>query len=572
MRMQLKFLVAAVVTFVGGSTLALQSPPPAVEATPVEVDAPITAVTLYPGRAAVTRSASLDLQSGVYDLKFKNLPATVQPDTLQARTAGGVRVLGVEYVQSASADPSGAPEVIELDKRIRQLAQALRAMTNQRELIKSQEEFLSALTIRATADAANNAGSERLDLDAVKKQMEFISTERKRLLGEKAALDVEQPKLEADLQAAQANREAAAGKAMSSRTAVVSVVAPDAFKGEITLTYLVSSASWQPAYNVRAASDLSNVQIEYDAMLTQRSGEDWNEVRLTLSTAQPTLAANPPALDPWYVDVYRPELARGLVESAAGGRADGVERLRSAADDSKKDKSAELKELADDAAVAGSGPSVTFELPRSVTVKTNIDRLQRTRIATFDSRALFVHVATPLSGEAVYLRGDLANSSAYQLLSGPASIFSGQDYIGATSMPSVAPAGQFKVHFGIDNAVKVRRQLLSKNTENTGLLSGGRRTIYDFRVTIDNGSGRDIILELWDRVPVSRNEEIQIELVDPSPGLAEDQHYLAEQRPLGLLKWWLAVPASSRERNALAVSWRVRINRAKDIEMTPLPE
>ncbi|HVP74270.1 MAG TPA: mucoidy inhibitor MuiA family protein, partial [Phycisphaerales bacterium] len=294
------------------ASLYAQDAPPIVDAQPLDVDASISAVTLYPGRAAVTRHTSVSLHSGAFDLRFNNLPETIQSDTLQARTDSGLRVLSVEYEQRAVADVATSPAVVELDSRIKSLMQSLRAMTDERELIKSQDEFLAALTIRTTSDAADAGGTAKLDLDAVKNQMEFITAERKRLQVERAALDTEQPKIEAELAAAKANRDAAVGRGSVARTAVVSVVAPDTFNGEVALTYLVANATWEPAYNIRAAGDLSSVQIEYDAMLTQRTGEDWDDVRLTLSTATPTIAANPPAISPFFVDIWRPEqLARG---------------------------------------------------------------------------------------------------------------------------------------------------------------------------------------------------------------------------------------------------------------------
>lgn len=544
--------------------------PPVVNATPLPVDATVTAVTLYPGRAAVTRTAAINLQPGAYDLRFTNLPESVQPGNLQARTGAGLKVLSVDFVQEAAADVATTPEVADLDKQIKRLSQALRAMVDQRELIKSQEEFLNALTIRTTADASNASGTPQLDLDAVQKQMQFITAERKRLQSERAALDVEQPKLESDLAAAKANRDAAAAKAGATRTAVVSVVTPTPFNGEVALTYLVSNATWQPSYNIRVANELDSVEVEYDAVLQQRTGEDWNDVRLTLSTAQPSVATNPPSLDPWYVDIARPQANLGFTAPAASVEAEAGRFRRAEMED--KSKNADLDGLAADAQVSGGGPSVTFELPRAVTVKSNSERQQRTRIASIDSASMFVHVATPMLSESVYLRGDLINRSPYQLLPGEAAIFVGQDYVGPTQMRSVAPGGEYQTHFGIDQAVKIKRQLVNKITENTGLLSGGRRTIYDYRLVIDNGSGHDITLELWDRIPVSRNEEIQIELTDPSVKLASDQLYLTEMRPMGLLKWWLTIPAGSRGLNSMEITYSVRIDRAKDVQMTPLPE
>lgn len=582
-------VIALVVAITSSAPLLLSSPafsqqqdppaaPPVVNATPMPVNATVTAVTLYPGRAAVTRTASLNLQPGAYDLRFTNLPESVQPDTLQARTGnggGGLKVLSVDFVQEAAVDVAVTPEVADIDKHIKRLEQALRAMSDQRAIIQSQQDFLDALTIRTTADASNAGGSAQLDLDAVKKQMDFITNERKRLQSLSASLDVEQPNMQAEIAAARANRAAAAAKVNSTRTAVVSVVTPTPFTGDVGLTYLVAGADWSPAYNIRASAELNSVQVEYDAVLQQRTGEDWNDVRLTLSTAQPTVAANPPELAPWYVDIARPELERGMTNGRAGS-VDAEAFRRSPADKAKAeidiDGDGFFEGVAADAQVAGAGPSVTFELPRAVTIKSNSDRQQRTRIASIDSASMFVHVATPLLGESTYLRGDLINRSPYQLLGGPASIFVGQDYVGPTVMRSVAPAGEYQLHFGIDQAVKVKRQLVRKTTENTGLLSGGRRTISEYRLVIDNGTGHDITLELWDRIPVSRNEEIQIELTEPSVRLASDQHYLTEQRPTGLLKWWLTIPASSRGLNAMEITYGVRIDRAKDVQMTPLPE
>jgi uncharacterized protein (TIGR02231 family) len=231
-----------------------------------------------------------------------------------------------------------------------------------------------------------------------------------------------------------------------------------------------------------------------------------------------------------------------------------------------------LDKAAADAQVAGAGPSVTFDLPRAVTVRTSSQKQQRTRIGAIEAHPKFVHVAIPALTEAVYLRGELINSSAYQLLPGRASIFVGQDYVGPTILDSVAPGGQFKVHFGIDQAVNARRHLVHKITESTGLLSGGRRTSYQYRILIDNGTGRPLTVELWDRYPISRNNDIQVETVDLSAPLSGDAYYVAEERPLGLLKWILNIAAGASGNSAYTLTYGVHIDRAKDIDLTPLPE
>jgi uncharacterized protein (TIGR02231 family) len=546
-----------------------QEPPPMVEAAPINVEARPRAVTVYLGRASVMRTAALELNPGVYDLTFANLPEAIQPQSLQARAEGSVKVLGVDYSQQRTSE-SSSPELAKLDSEIEAVHNKLKELADRRELLESQQEFLDAVSVRATTDASHDGGTDRLDLDAIRKQMGFVAGEREKLLESRRTLDHQRGELDKELQVLEAKRNAMAGAGDISRTAVVAVVVIESTPVRIDLTYLVSNATWEPSYNIRAALGGSTVQIEYDALLTQRTGEDWDDVRLTLSTAQPTVAANPPALTPWFVDVLRPQESPASV--AGTPRAPSVARMDAAILGEPAVDGDDLAKLAADAAVAGSGPSVTYQLPRPVTVRTSSEKQQRTRISTIDTNPRFVHVAMPVLTEAVYIRGDLTNASVYQLLSGRASIFVGQDYVGPTALESVSPGGEFKVFFGIDHSVRATRQLVSKKTENTGLLGGGRRTSFDYRLAVDNGTGKNITLELRDRSPVSRTDQIQVELVNLSEPLAEDSYYTTQERPQGILKWWLNVPAGARGSAPFVVTYGVRVNRAKDVEITPLPE
>ena len=542
------------------------------DAAPLAVDAQPQAVTMYQGRASVTRSATVHLNPGVYDLTFNNLPETVQPLSLQARVEGPVKVLSVDFSQQAVTEAT-SPELAKLDKQIGAVQKQLRDVADDRDLLESQEAFIERVSIRASTDAGNAGGTDQLDLDAVRKQLTFVSEERERLVKVRRELDDRQAEREKELAVLQERRAATAGASGIARTAVVTVAATESAEARVDLTYLVAGATWEPSYNIRAGLDGGAAQIEYDALLTQRTGEDWDNVRLTLSTAQPTIAANPPILSPWFVDIFHPEEYRML----EGAPAEAPERAAAAKsltmqNADKDDLGDELAKLSADASVGGAGPSVTFNLPRTVTVKTNSQKQQRTRIASMDTHPRFVHVAQPLLTEAVYLRGDLTNASAYQFLPGRASIFIGQDFVGPTVMDSVAPGGEFKVYFGIDHSVKAHRQLVSKKTETTGLLGGGRRTVYSYRIAIDNGSDSTITLELRDRIPVSRSDQIQVELADVSVPLADDTYYITEEQPQGILKWWLTIPATARGSSPFEILYSVRVNRAKDVEMTPLPE
>jgi uncharacterized protein (TIGR02231 family) len=545
------------------NTVTGQERPPTIEPTVHQVDASIDAVTVYRNRAAITRRARLELSAGVHELVFDHLPASVDPGSLQARTTAGARVLGVDFEQRAVA-ASEAPQLTQLNTQIAAVRDRIAAVDRQMELIGIQEAFLDALTIRVQDDSQARAGTAALDLDAIRKQYAFLTDERATLLERRGELDATRTELDTQLALLEQQRDSMGGDALVRRSATISVVVAEPGTFEFRLAYLVRDATWAPTYNIRAAVDGSAVEVEYEALITQRTGEDWRDVQLALSTAQPTIAANPPVLNPWFVDVLTAREA-DRIPARSLSSSDVLPPPPPTEADA-------FAGLASDAAVGGGGPSVTYTLPRLVTVESDARRRQRTRIANIPVDASFIHVAVPVLTDAVYIRGDLINQSDYQLLAGTASIFIGQDYVGPTPLEPVAPGAPFELYFGIDQSVAVSRLLVSKETSKTGLLGGGRRTSYEYRIEIANDTGKTLALELWDRHPVSQTDRIQIELTDLSTPLATDRAYIEEDQPRGLLKWQLAVPASSGSANPFIVSFGVRVNHSKDVRISPLPD
>ena len=172
----------------------------------------------------------------------------------------------------------------------------------------------------------------------------------------------------------------------------------------------------------------------------------------------------------------------------------------------------------------------------------------------------------------MFLRGDLSNSSGYQLLPGTAQVFMGGDFIGETAVPSVAPKSDFRVFFGPDRAVRAKREIISRTTGNAGLFGGSVATTWKYRVTIDNGTGRDLSVELLDRRATSRNEKIEVKVADLSAPLSTDAEFAAGPAKSGILRWDLRVPAAARGTAAMPVTWTVQATHAKDIQTTELPD
>ncbi|KAG8942052.1 hypothetical protein FRC04_003900, partial [Tulasnella sp. 424] len=66
---------------------------------------------------------------------------------------------------------------------------------------------------------------------------------------------------------------------------------------ELKITYVVNGASWTPAYEIRASTNTDGqlhetVALHYKAAVTQNTGEDWKNTKLTLNTTSPALVRN----------------------------------------------------------------------------------------------------------------------------------------------------------------------------------------------------------------------------------------------------------------------------------------
>lgn len=544
----------------------------------------ITAVTLYPDRAAVTRTVRIDLKQGLWALRIADLPRSVLPSSLQAKvvpSAGGApKLLGVEFESAARVDFASSPEGAALAEKVRGLQRDLERLGQERALLERHGALVDAIGVRPTA-AEGTGAVEPIDVAAAERQLAAVRAERERILGDARRMDERKESLGRELAVAEQQLATRGGADRIERAALITLAVPQACAAEVSLTYLVRDASWGPSYAVRSTADRSSVAVEYDAMVLQRTGEDWKDVRLSLSTAEPTRASSPPPVEPWFVDVYVPpppvagraggfaaEVAPSAAPMAVADAMPGAPAEK--ADVNEMAKS--LEALAAGAAVNAGGVAVTFELPRPVTLPSEALRRQRTRIGRFEPTAKFAYVAAPVVSESVFLRGTLTNTSPFQLLPGSAQVFMGGEFIGETELPPVAPNGEFRAYFGPDRAVRARREVVSRMTGSSGLFGGSTVTTWNDRVTIDNGTGRAIDVELYDRRPASRNERIESRLASTAPALSADKAYVETRMPQGILRWDLKVPATARDANAMKVEWTVELVRPNGLQTTPVPD
>jgi uncharacterized protein (TIGR02231 family) len=532
---------------------------------PVDANGAITSVTLYRNRAAITRTTTLDLDAGGYSIFFRDLPNSAYLDSVQAHVSDNAGLLSVD-TSNKPIVKDNRDVVAQLTKQIEQKETEMDGLNAAKQAIELQIAMLQTLIKQSGGEEA-----PPIDLATFRSQLDFIGDQMTTLAASLITNENQRKEVQDEIQTLKRKRGNLGPEQRNQIDAIVDIGMARAGTVTVELTYLVLNASWHPVYSIRASEGGDAIVIEYDAEIAQRTGENWTNVAMTLSTAQPQRSATPPMPTPWYVNVqppvspnHAPQARRGYkTEEGRLGRTElGVMAVMDMA----------VEEASAAASVVGDGPAVSFVLPRTVIVPSNAEDSQTISLAAIDAEANLYHVAVPMLNDSVYIRSEVTNASPYILLPGRASIFHGSDYVGKTTLATVTPNETFTIDLGVDASVTATRSLIEKNTATTGLFASAKQTAYNYQIAISNGHDESIDVRVWDRIPISRDETIEILLKELSHPLSTDPNYLKTDRPRGLLRWDLGIDANMTGKQTYALDWRVEVARGKDVEMTPLPE
>jgi hypothetical protein len=289
------------------ATLLFTASPPPVTAGPelgeqaAVVEAPIRKVTVYSDRARIERSAWLDLSSGTRAIRLSDLPGAALLDTVRL-SATNARVL---YVGASPVDR----ERLSVDQ-VDGLLEKLERLTDEAAMIDSEHAALDQELALLDEIHPSPPVSEDKRLghplvvsppDAWRHVLDFLDARRVDARSRQRALEVtRRAKMEEIAKLEQDVKRYDLGGFTDRRMEVVAILEGDGRgRSYLVLEYFVPGARWTPAYELHYRSDEGRVSIETAGMVSQATGEEWNEVELDLSTAIPGQGIEMPELLTW---------------------------------------------------------------------------------------------------------------------------------------------------------------------------------------------------------------------------------------------------------------------------------
>ncbi|KAH7103966.1 hypothetical protein BKA62DRAFT_782983 [Auriculariales sp. MPI-PUGE-AT-0066] len=521
----------------------------------VEYDASahdVRAVTVFQvDRAEVNRRIQVQLKAGQNDVVVTNLPTCLDEDSLRVDGIGSATVFDVIYSPPASNLRNSS-----VDEKLTELNRSRAAYYNEQQALQRQDQILD--------DYSKSVNAKDADSKTLGTFLDFY-LERKRTVSD-AILSTTQKLAAVDKEIREAHIAQRSDNESLKRAVKVTIVvlADEDGEAELALTYNVTGASWTPLYDVRAhvagegdpkdKADSHKVHLHYRASISQHSGESWNNVQLTLSTASPQLGSEIPTLYPHTIcELAPPPLPRVAMTKGGGGMR--ALRRSAATEDAARPSSfgappAQMMAMAampqsappppmmrlQSAAVTESAVSATFAIEGLSTIPSDSDTDSQTHKVSIAELPLsnveLEWISVPKEQENVFLQCKVKNTSNYPLLPGQASIYMGNSFVAKSSIQvSCRPQESFSASLGIDGAVRITYHPQAKNLKQpTGSLFAANKTsttAFSQRITIRNARRTPLRrLVVRDQVPQSSDARIKVTIMDPKelptgPGSAQ---------------------------------------------------
>jgi uncharacterized protein (TIGR02231 family) len=293
---------------------------------------------------------------------------------------------------------------------------------------------------------------------------------------------------------------------------------------EIDFSYLIPNTYWSMTYDIRASRDNGKLDISLFGNVYQKTGEDWNKVKLALSTGAPTNSIATPGFYAWYLDIIEPERYAATGRSVGGESADeemdqAKPKMKKSADKKMAYRPAAQKAEEITTAVVETGSYVDLILPLAQTIVSS-DRYQKKFVKDFTytskTGVSFLYEAHPAQSRDAYLTAEVTNNSEVPWLPGEAQVFLENEFMGKVNIPYLPLGKKEHIIIGMEPRISVVKELVKKYEDTSGVFGGSRKIIYSYKITVESQMKSDNRVIIFDTIPVSRNEKISVEMKNQS--------------------------------------------------------
>ena len=474
----------------------------------------IKEVTVFLSGAQVSRTGSVNIGTGTTEVIFGDLSQNVVPTSIQASGKGDFTILSVVHQMNYLKNQVKSKEQILLEDSLEKCQQRLdyqkglqSVYTQESNMIIANQSLGGANVGVKVQEIKDAADFFRARLSEIKMKQIEINVQLKKLNEKIVIFNNQLATLNANMN-------------MPSSEVVVTVSSKDAILAGITITYLVSTAGWTPSYDLRAVDINNPISMNYKANVYQTSGEDWKNVKLTLSTGNPSQSGSKPVLSAWYLGFYTPYTYKNDYNPAYNMQA--PQSVSAYAKDEKVSKKGSMAGAtsavtsADFTQVVENQTNVEFEISIPYTIASD-NKQHAVDIQTYSLPAKFEYYCAPKLDRDAFLMARVTGWDQYNLLSGEINLFYEGTYVGKSYLETRTAKDTLDISLGRDKNIAVTRIKL-KNYSSSAFVGVNKKELVAWEINIRNKKKQDINVVIEDQFPISTEKDIEIERLEMTGG------------------------------------------------------
>lgn len=504
----------------------------------LEEEIPIKEVMIYNDRAQVIRKINAKFSPGETFVKIKYLPSSLEQESLRIgfseNPSLSVSYLnsylepGLNYKEEEFKEIKSETDKVEKTKK--QLEQRMASIENSKKMLFELQNLTLETISRKVPYMKNDSDLTIWENSLTELKKQSIELEKEyneynfKLEDTKKSLDLLNEKL--NLISSRSNK--------STRITEIKVTnsSKQEASGELYINYIVNGCSWKATYNITVKENSNEAEIEYMAEIHQETGEDWNNIKVGLSTAEPRKAQIRPKIRA--LELYKYETETSTSYFSYGK----VASEKTSAVPATTTSEAAEPQVTMEGDVSKAATSKVFHASELTSISSRKES-HRILISKFSTSVKTHLYAAPKAQRNVYYIGTFTNKIPFSLIQGKVNLFKESGYIGETVMPYVSALDEFKLALGTENDIRISLRV-DGQSYSEGLIKSKKIFEKKVKIKLENFSAKNRIIKVSENVPVSDTEDVEVEIDSRTTG-----GYSETVKGSGILQWELEVPSSS---------------------------
>ncbi|MEJ8816523.1 DUF4139 domain-containing protein [Lacibacter sp. H407] len=279
----------------------------------VPVETKMEQVTVFTKGAQVKRTVKQSISAGKQEIVFTGISTDIEKQSVQVKADGRLTILSVRVQRDYLKEQEVREEIKTTQEKFFQLNDKISLTSKVLEVFKQEEAMLIKNQQIAGSTVTLKPEELRQSLDFQRTRLTEVLKQELTLQKEIEEMNKERNKLSNQL--AEMSRKID----LSTNEIVILVDVKETATVPFEITYLVQKAGWYPTYNIRVKDVVSKLQLEMNANVYQTSGENWNNIKLVLSTGNPNDNNSKPLINPWFISYVDAQMSNYMKQWTISG-------------------------------------------------------------------------------------------------------------------------------------------------------------------------------------------------------------------------------------------------------------